>query len=74
MKNLYSVGIIILLLLLHLSGISYARIEKRFEHLSEKDDLSNNGVLSIHPDREGFIWFGTWEVLNKLATGLLKKQ
>jgi ligand-binding sensor domain-containing protein len=39
--------------------------EHRFEHLFERDGLSNNAVLSIHQDREGFIWFGTWEGLNK---------
>lgn len=39
--------------------------ELKFEHLFERDGLSNNAILSIHQDREGFIWFGTWEGLNK---------
>jgi ligand-binding sensor domain-containing protein len=36
-----------------------------FEHISEQDGLSHNRILSIHQDREGFIWFGTWEGLNR---------
>ncbi len=42
-----------------------AQTDLRFEYLSEQDGLSNNRILSIHQDREGFIWFGTWEGLNK---------
>ncbi len=37
----------------------------RFEHLSVKDGLSNNSVNCILQDREGFIWFGTNDGLNK---------
>ena len=37
----------------------------QFEHLSVKDGLSNNSVNCIIQDREGFIWFGTNEGLNK---------
>ncbi len=36
-----------------------------FEHLSVKDGLSNNSVNCILQDREGFIWFGTNDGLNK---------
>ncbi len=53
--------IIPLLLLLGMYGNCFTQIENiKFEHLTEKDGLSNNGVLSIYEDREGFIWFGTW--------------
>lgn len=66
MKILSTAWIIILLLLLNIWSTLCAQVENlQFEHLSEKDGLSNNGVLSIHQDREGFIWFGTWEGLNK---------
>ncbi|CAN5392749.1 two-component regulator propeller domain-containing protein [soil metagenome] len=58
--------IIPLLLLLGMYGNCFTQIENiKFEHLTEKDGLSNNGVLSIYEDREGFIWFGTWNGLNK---------
>ncbi len=36
-----------------------------FEHLSTKDGLSNNSVNCILQDREGYMWFGTNDGLNK---------
>lgn len=36
-----------------------------FEHLEVVDGLSENTVLSIFQDRQGFLWFGTREGLNK---------
>ncbi|QHT71704.1 hypothetical protein GXP67_36085 [Rhodocytophaga rosea] len=36
-----------------------------FEHLSVKQGLSNNTVLCIRQDQEGFIWMGTRDGLNK---------
>ncbi len=40
-------------------------IANQFEHLSVKDGLSNNSVNTILQDRNGFMWFGTHEGLNK---------
>jgi signal transduction histidine kinase/ligand-binding sensor domain-containing protein/CheY-like chemotaxis protein len=40
-------------------------IANQFEHLSVKDGLSNNSVNAILQDRNGFMWFGTHEGLNK---------
>ncbi len=37
----------------------------RFEHLSVQQGLSQNSVWSILQDREGFMWFGTQDGLNK---------
>ena len=37
----------------------------RFERISTRDGLSQNGVLSIWQDRRGFMWFGTEDGLNK---------
>ncbi|UHG93149.1 hybrid sensor histidine kinase/response regulator transcription factor [Spirosoma oryzicola] len=37
----------------------------RFNHLSSKDGLSHNSVNCILQDRDGFMWFGTNEGLNK---------
>lgn len=37
----------------------------RFKHLTNNDGLSQNLVLSIAQDKEGFMWFGTKDGLNK---------
>lgn len=37
----------------------------KFEHLSTEDGLSQNDVNSIYQDKEGFMWFGTHDGLNK---------
>ena len=37
----------------------------RFEHLSLEDGLSQNAVLSMLQDRQGFLWFGTQDGLNR---------
>ncbi|MEJ7646474.1 MAG: two-component regulator propeller domain-containing protein [Chryseolinea sp.] len=37
----------------------------RFEHLSTADGLSNNSLRDICQDRDGFLWFGTLDGLNK---------
>ena len=34
-------------------------------HYSTQDGLSQNTVMSIIQDREGYMWFGTWDGLNK---------
>jgi signal transduction histidine kinase/ligand-binding sensor domain-containing protein/DNA-binding NarL/FixJ family response regulator len=36
-----------------------------FSHYSTHDGLSHSGVMCIHQDRDGFMWFGTWDGLNK---------
>ncbi len=37
----------------------------RFEHLTSEQGLSNNRVLSILKDHNGFMWFGTFDGLNR---------
>lgn len=36
-----------------------------FDHLSSSDGLSGGGVLSIFQDSKGYMWFGTYDGLNK---------
>lgn len=40
-------------------------VTNQFEHLSVKNGLSDNSVKCILQDREGFLWFGTANGLNK---------
>lgn len=40
-------------------------IRPYFDHLSVEDGLSNNSVNCLLQDREGFMWFGTNDGLNK---------
>lgn len=37
----------------------------RFHQFSTHDGLSQNAVLAIAQDKYGFMWFGTWEGLNR---------
>jgi ligand-binding sensor domain-containing protein len=52
-------------LLLSLCRESYGQVNIRFESITVRQGLSNNLVWTIYQDREGFMWFGTEEVLNK---------
>ena len=34
-------------------------------HYSIKDGMSQNTVMAILQDKQGFMWFGTWDGLNR---------
>src|SRR5574344_2638828 len=36
-----------------------------FTHYSSEDGLSQNTIMSIMKDRKGYMWFATWDGLNK---------
>lgn len=44
--------------------IAGGREDIRFSHLTTKEGISQNSVLSIHQDVYGFMWFGTRDGLN----------
>ena len=35
------------------------------QHYSIKDGMSQNTVMAIMQDKQGFMWFGTWDGLNR---------
>lgn len=37
----------------------------RFQHLTNEDGLSENSVMAIYLDHQGFLWFGTGDGLNR---------
>ncbi len=43
----------------------YTRSHLDFEHIATADGLSQSDIQSILQDSRGFMWFGTWEGLNK---------
>ncbi|WP_461049536.1 hybrid sensor histidine kinase/response regulator transcription factor [Spirosoma arcticum] len=47
------------------SAVNDQPITNQFEYLSVKNGLSNNSVTCILQDREGFMWIGTTDGLNK---------
>jgi len=43
----------------------YAQWRCSFTHYSSEEGLSQNSVMRIVEDRNGFMWFATWDGLNK---------
>lgn len=50
-----------------LFSVPVAALQQRtvLTHLTTEDGLSQNTVVSVHKDRKGQLWFGTWDGLNK---------
>ncbi len=58
------INLLLLLLFLNLFTLNAQQIHK-FEQINSYDGLSQNFVQSIHCDHKGFLWFGTWDGLNR---------
>ncbi|QKJ30768.1 response regulator [Mucilaginibacter mali] len=43
----------------------YGQLKCKIEHYSTEDGLSHDGVTCIVKDHEGFMWFGTWDGINR---------
>ena len=56
-------GLLVLLLILFYQA--KAQESFQFERLDTSDGLSDNEVMCIHQDKEGFMWFGTFSGLNR---------
>jgi signal transduction histidine kinase/ligand-binding sensor domain-containing protein/class 3 adenylate cyclase/ActR/RegA family two-component response regulator len=64
--NINKVTFLVIIVFFNLSINLYAQRNKiRFEHLTNKDGLSQSGVNCILQDNQGFMWFGTQDGLNK---------
>lgn len=61
MKKYRLLSFLLLVLFLPLG----AREQVTIEHYSVENGLSQNTVMAIMQDRKGFMWFGTWDGLNK---------
>ena len=57
--------IYIILIILFFSGYSQEYREADLHTITRKEGLSNGAVNSIACDNEGFMWFGTWNGLNR---------
>ena len=47
------------------SSVGFSQQKIRFSHLGVKDGLSQSAVNCIFQDRQGFMWFGTQDGLNR---------
>ncbi|NQZ09667.1 MAG: response regulator [Algicola sp.] len=57
--------VIIILLLFYAMNVTAITPAVRFEHLSINEGLSQNSVVGIVQDNQGFLWFGTEDGLNR---------
>ncbi len=55
----------IFIILLFLSLNSLAQNNIKFEYISLAEGLSQSSVLDIHRDKDGYMWFATFDGLNK---------
>lgn len=59
------VWLVSVLLTLLFAAPATAQLKSNIAHYSTADGLSHDGVLCITRDRDGFMWFGTFDGLNR---------
>jgi len=57
--------LVVFIISLLFSVLLHAQIKTKIEHYSAADGLSHDGVTTMLKDREGFMWFGTWDGINR---------
>jgi signal transduction histidine kinase/ligand-binding sensor domain-containing protein/CheY-like chemotaxis protein len=62
---MYPTHLLFLALLLFAPSLKAQKADRLFHHLTSNQGLSQNNVTSIARDRQGFMWFGTQDGLNK---------
>ena len=65
LKRFYSKLLLIIIVLTTISCNLHAQLRCKVLHYSTEDGLSHERVTSILKDKEGFMWFGTWDGLNR---------
>jgi ligand-binding sensor domain-containing protein len=60
-KQRYSLLILLLVLVVAASGQPKCKVE----YYSTEHGLSHQKVTTILKDREGFMWFGSWDGINR---------
>ncbi|SDP12491.1 Two component regulator propeller [Mucilaginibacter sp. OK268] len=48
-----------------LTGSAFGQMHCITEHYSTEDGLSHDVITSIFKDKQGYMWFGTWDGLNR---------
>lgn len=62
----FSLSIVVnLFLCILFTSISYGQYSLGFDHLTTENGLSQSDVNCIYQDKEGFMWFGTHDGLNR---------
>lgn len=57
--------LVLLVLVLHLANPLHAEYKMSVHSISRREGLSNGAVNTIVKDSEGYMWFGTWNGLNR---------
>ena len=65
MKRNIIVPLLVLIFLLMVSLCVRANENYIVKHYSIKDGMSQNTVMAILQDKQGYMWFGTWDGLNR---------